>query len=349
MSKQKEVDEFWNRLAERPYAFDLFTALRRIESLNPERPRLGHSRRAQQDPVRLGQQPSTAFAPATLSDVDTGQTVNKIRILSFGLFGPNGPLPLSMTEYAMERANHHGDETLSAFADIFHHRLIQLFYRAWSSAQSTVSLDRDNDDFTRFVASLVHHGLPSLRHRDSVQDHARWGHAGHLSRQVRNTESLENILANYFGVPVRLEQFTPHWMPLPEDQRTQLHRHSMAQLGVNIVVGKAVLDKQHSFRLHMGPMSLEDYQSFLPKGRNYSPLQDWLYSYIGVEFSWDVRLVLKAADVPSTALGGMGKLGQTTWLDNGVTGDRGDLLLNPPRRAERSAPLTQSTSTRAYP
>lgn len=349
MSRTEETAQFWQLLAERPYAFDLFATLRRIESLHPERPRLGRSRRPSQDPVRLGQAPSTAFAPATLADVDNGQALTKLRILSFGLFGPNGPLPLGMTEYAMERANHHGDDTLAAFADIFHHRLIQLFYRAWSSAQSTVSLDRENDDFTRYVASLVHHGLPGQRQRDSVHDHARWSHAGHLSRQVRNTESLERILGNYFGIAVRLEEFTPHWLPLPRDQRTQLHRHSMAQLGVNTVAGKAVLDKQHSFRLRLGPMSLENYRHFLPEGRNYPQLLDWLYSYIGIEFAWDVRLVLRATDVPSTRLGAAGQLGQTTWLGNGgAAGDRDDLLLNPPRRAARHAPHP-TTSTRPQP
>ncbi len=83
----------------------------------------------------------------------------RISIYGFGLFGPNGPLPLHLTEYARERRRHHSDNTLSAFADLFHHRLILLFYRAWADAQSVNSLDRpDGHRFVDYVASLMNMG-----------------------------------------------------------------------------------------------------------------------------------------------------------------------------------------------
>lgn len=328
-----QAAEFWRELKERPHAYDLFAVLRRIESLYPDRPRMGRSQRLQQDPVRLGQVPSTAFAPATLAQVDTSQEMPRLRIFSFGLFGPNGPLPLGMTEYALERLHHHDDGTLSSFADLFHHRLIQLFYRAWASAQSTVSLDRENDDFTRYLASLVHHGLPSQRKRDSVPDQVRWGHAGHLVRQVRNAEGLERVLHNFFQVPVRVEEFIKRWLPLPEEERTQLSRQGNSQLGVNAVAGRAVLDRQYSLRLHLGPMSLKDYERFLPAGAYYVQLMDWIRTYVGVEYVWDVRLQLRSSEVPRTSLGSKTQLGLTSWLDDRHAQlDRSDLLLNPPKR-----------------
>ena len=351
--------DFWQRLGERPYDFDLFAALRRIESLHPQNPRLGHSQRPQQDPIRLGQAPSTSFAPATLAGLDERRAAAKLRIFSFGLFGPNGPLPLALTEYAMERANHHGDETLSAFADIFHHRLIQLFYRAWASAQSTVSLDRDQDDsFTRHVASLVHHGLESQRERDSVPDHARWNHAGHLVRQVRNAEGLERILANFFRMPARIEEFARHWLPLPDDQRTRLGGTSNAQLGVDAVAGQAVPDRQHRFRIRLGAMGLADYENLLPTGRGHRQLLDWARSYIGIEYAWDVRLVLRAAEVPRVSLGGGTRLGWTSWLGaSAATQDRDDLVLDPEHiaatthsyRPQRTAGSPSSEPTRSHP
>lgn len=53
----------------------------------------------------------------------------------FGLGGPNGPLPLHLTEYMRERQRNHADPTSKRFLDVFHHRLLSLFYRAWAEAR----------------------------------------------------------------------------------------------------------------------------------------------------------------------------------------------------------------------
>ncbi|MBX4144998.1 type VI secretion system baseplate subunit TssG, partial [Ralstonia pickettii] len=124
-------DAWWARLRAAPHGYDLFQAP------------LGHAVRPRDEPVRLGQRPSLAFAASMLAGVtDDGTVPPRIAIHGFGLFGPNGPLPTHLTEYAHERAAQHDDPTFAAFADLFHHRLILLFYRAWADAQPTVTLDR---------------------------------------------------------------------------------------------------------------------------------------------------------------------------------------------------------------
>ncbi|MFJ0813443.1 type VI secretion system baseplate subunit TssG, partial [Bordetella bronchiseptica] len=173
------------------------------------------------EPVRMRQEPSLAFAPATLAAARApGEgAAPELSIYSFGLFGPNGPLPLHLTEHARERRQHHGDHSLAAFADLFHHRLILLFYRAWADAQSTASLDRGQERFSGYVASLLHLGAPSLRRRDSVMDHAKYHMAGHLLRQTRNPEGLCQVLRAFFGLPVGVDEFVAQWIRLEAGQR----------------------------------------------------------------------------------------------------------------------------------
>lgn len=336
------LSALWQALEEKPYEFDLFALLRRIESLHPQLPRLGRAKRPSQEPLRLGQEPSSFFAPSTIARLDPPKKKGgrKLVIRSLGLFGPNGPLPLVLTEHAYERAIHHGDRTLIEFADIFHHRLILLFYRAWADAQSSVSLDRPGDEkFTRHAASTIAYGLNATRGRDSVPDHARLNHAGHLVRQTRNAEGLARILANFFRVPAAIEEFVGRWLPLPRDQRSRLGANRGSQLGVDLVAGNAVWDRQHRFRVRLGPMSRVAYEDLLPPGTAHRQLLDWVRSYIGIELDWDVRLVLRRADVPQARLGGDTRLGWTTWLGGGQPRDRGDLVLDPERiRAERHDP-----------
>ncbi len=345
MNARAETDKtdsaaaLWASLSARPYGYDLFALLRRIESLHAEQPRFGQAYRPGHEPLRIGQEPSTIFAPATIAGVDKARAglPPKLRIFSFGLFGPNGALPLALTEYARERKIHHDDSTLVDFADLFHHRLTLLFYRAWADAQSTASLDRPNDDaFTRHASSTVSHGFASLRNRDSVPDYARLNHAGHLARQTRSAESLCAILSNFFQVPVAMEEFVGRWLPLPPEQRTRLGPRPGARLGVDSIAGQAVWDRQHSFRLRLGPMSRSAYERLLPPGADHLPLRDWVREYIGLEFVWDARLVLRADEVPKATLARDTRLGWSTWIGTRQPGvDADDLLLDPERQSAR--------------
>lgn len=332
------------QLAARPYAFDLFAVMRRIQALNPGQPRLGRALRPAHEPLRVGQRPYTNFAPSTIAAVDAaGQApsgVPKLEIYSFGLFGPNGPLPLAFTEHACERQAHYQDRTLAEFADLFHHRLALLFFRAWADAQAAASLDRvdEDDGFSRFIASLLHAGLPAQRNRGEVGEHARLGNAGHLVRQVRNAEGLERILSRYFGVPVVVREFVAAWLEIPQQQRARLGGLAAPRLGGDAVIGAAVLDRQHRFELRVGPMSLEAYRQFLPGGRYQPMLLDWVRRYVGIEYIWRLRLVLAESAVPDARLAGNSQLGWTSWLGRRTGGgDRDDLVLDLERPQRRDA------------
>ncbi|MDX3905804.1 MAG: type VI secretion system baseplate subunit TssG [Pigmentiphaga sp.] len=327
---------FWERLRRDPYGHDLFAALRWIDARSPGRLPLGRAALPREEPVRLRQEPSLAFAPATLASVSDADGRPAISVYSFGLYGPNGPLPLHMTEYVRERAIHHQDRTLQAFSDVFHHRLILLFYRAWADAQSTASLDRPDSRFTRYVASLVHLGLPSLRRRDDVADHAKFFMAGHLVRDTRNPEGLARILSHYFGIAVRIREFVPAWLRLDASQRLSLRgSRNGGGLGRDTTLGVAVLDAQHKFRIELGPMPLAQYRAFLPGRKKARQLVDWVRQYIGLELAWDVRLVLRRTDVAPARLDGECALGLGTWLGkrDPALGDADDLCIDLERRA----------------
>jgi len=244
--------------------FDFFQALRLIDCAYPERPRLGTSPSPRDDAVRLAQDAELIFHPSALNGYTPGADgqPGRLAVNFLGLLGPNGPLPTHLTAYVRERERHANDRTPARFLDLFHHRMLSLFYRAWAAAQPVVSADRaDGDRFPAYVGSFFGLGSPAMRERDALPDHARLHFAGLLAAPTRHAGGLRLILTQFFGVPVDVQPWRGHWLTLPVDAQTRL---GTARLGVSSVVGTQVWDCQHKFRIVIGPLGYRDFQRFLP-------------------------------------------------------------------------------------
>lgn len=331
---RKSTYRLIDEIAKAPYRYDFYAALRLFECANADRPRLGTSVKLADDPFRLAQEPELDFAPSTISKLTPGKDGRppRIAVRFLGLFGPNGPLPLHLTEHARERIRHHGDATLVRFADIFHHRMLCLFYRAWANAQPTVSYDRpDEDRFIDYVGSLFGIGDPTLQKRDAMPDRAKLHFAGHLSSGPRHPDGLECILRGFFGLTARVVEFVGEWMDIARDDQTRLGlTPRTAALGMSAVVGASVWGCQHRFRVILGPLSLIQYQALLPGGQSLVELLAIVRNYAGDELAWDANLILRHDQVPDLRLDGGAQLGWTTWLGpRNTEQDAMDLRLNP--------------------
>ncbi|MEJ1354414.1 MAG: type VI secretion system baseplate subunit TssG [Candidatus Sedimenticola sp. (ex Thyasira tokunagai)] len=323
-----------DKLQEVPYEFDFYWAMRLLECVHPDNPKIGESLRPKDDPVRFGQEPSTAFAPSTISNFTPAKEGHKSRmeVLHFGLFGPNGPLPLHLTEYAKDRQHNADDRTFSRFADIFHHRMLSLFYRAWANAQPSVSFDRPQEDhFASDLGALFGLGMPSLKERDAMPDLAKLHYAGWFASQTRSADGLESIVADFFKLPTRVQQFVGNWMEIPEEGRFRLgETKDTGALGMTAIIGTRVWDRQNKFRIIMGPLDAEEYKRLLPGRDGLKRLIAIVRNYISDELHWDLNLILKKSEVPPLRLGGEGQLGWTTWMTSKPLPDDGDdLMLNP--------------------
>jgi type VI secretion system protein ImpH len=310
--------ELARQLTEAPWEFDLFQAMRLVEAAYPEGSRIGEARRPLDEPVRFAQEASLAFAPSAVAAFEPASAGGAPRLVQrvFGLLGPNGALPIHLTDWARDRARNYGDAAFVRFLDVFHHRMLSLFYRAWAQAQAAVSMDRPRQDFFgRRLAALCGLGAPSLRERDGVADAVKLAHAGVFGRQVRSAEGLQIVLANHFRVPVRIEEFVGHWLEIAPAQRTRLgRREGFARLGEDVILGERTWHAQGRFRVVIGPLPFADYERFLPTGRSSRALHDLIRLYVGVEQSWEVKLVLEKNEVPLAWLGNSISIGWSSWL-----------------------------------
>ena len=290
-------------LKQAPGRFDFYQALRRLECAYRDRPRLGEARHPQEEPVRLSQEASLAFAPTPISAFEwEGEETPRLVTRFFGLFGPHGPLPLHLTEYVRDRVRNAHDKTLQRFADVFHHRMLALYYRAFANAEPTLEHDRPaSDRFVGYLGALIGRSSP---------ERVQLFYAGRLAAQPKNAEGLAAVIGDFFRVPCSIEEFVGEWIEVPETSRWRL---GGSALGAGTTLGARAWLCQGKFRVVIGPISQERFDELLPGTPTFEKLESLVKNYAGDELAWDVRLIVDETRQP-WSLGKRSRLGWTTSL-----------------------------------
>ena len=278
--------------------------------------------------VRFRTRISLMFPPSEIHDLRRGAEAEdegpgappQMEVAFMGLTGPLGVLPPAYTELLIERLRAK-DRTLSEFLDLFNHRLISFFYRAWEKYRFPVAYERgagrSGDQFTSGLFALIGMGTRGLRGRLGIGDESLLAYGGLIAQQPHSAISLAAVIGDYFGVPARVEQFFGQWLKLDDESRSRLGRDN-SQLGFSTVIGSRVWDTQSKFRLKLGPLTYQEFFAFLPVGSAFRPVQELTRLLAGLEFDFDLQLKLKAAEVPGTELTTQAArqpmLGWNSWL-----------------------------------
>lgn len=302
-----------------PWQAGFISLLRCIAARDASRPEPGTASLPRQEPFRIGQLPSMAFAPREIASLKIRHGRLDIRLFGLGLWGPQGPLPLHMTELAYNRAEGHQDHTLASFADLFHHRALSLFYRAWASSQATACLDRPGHEaFSFYIGSLIGTDAREAAH-SCLPTHGRWSAAAHLVREARNPDGVAATLSHHFGVPIMVEEYVSHWIQVAPSEHTRLGVPGPSVIvGEGAVLGEMIPDQQHKFRLVVGPLDLDQYLRLTPHGDDLPTLVEWVRAFVGHEYAWEIKLLVKPRAAPPARADTSQRLGYSTWLGESV-------------------------------
>ena len=156
--------------------------------------------------------PDTAFPAGEIQSLEFRSDAPVRMAVNFmGLTGPEGVLPYSYSLLISERMRAR-DTTLRDFLDLFHHRIISLFYRAWEKYRFGVAHERNQRDIvTQHLKDLVGLGESRLQERLAIRDDVLLFYAGLLAPQQRSAAALQQLVGDYFGVRVEVEQFVGGW------------------------------------------------------------------------------------------------------------------------------------------
>lgn len=283
--------------------------LRRLEREAPEKPRIGRSVRLADDLVDIGQDPDLAFPSTELHRPEADSPRTRIRARFMGYFGPQGALPLNLTEEAM-RWQQQGEGAFVRFADIFAGRFYQLFFRAWSDAHAITQHDRpDEDRFAAYIASVAGTGTDAFLRHDSVPDLARLPLVSVFGGRVRSAVRLRQMLETHFRLPLDVEEHVLSWLEFePEDRRALGQGGAVGQ---DIYLGDRVQSVNDKICVHLHLPDAETYRAFLPGTEGYRQLADLVFWYLGRSQDVDLALTLPPARIPAGRLGASMALG---WL-----------------------------------
>jgi type VI secretion system protein ImpH len=243
----------------------------------------------------------------------------EMKVNFMGLTGPMGVLPYCYTELILERLRAK-DGAFAAFLDIFNHRMISFFYRAWEKYRFPATYYRGDDVFTHHLMDFIGLGTPGLARRQAVPDEALLHYAALLGAQARSAESLEEILNGYFEVPIEVEQFAGAWYRLDPSSQCSMtdEGDDSEKLGAGVVVGDEIWDQQSRVRINVGPLTLAQYTDFLPGGAALEPLKALVSFFSNDELDFEIRLIMQREDVPRCEVGDENetgpRLGWVSWL-----------------------------------
>jgi type VI secretion system protein ImpH len=319
---------FWDELSSEPWRFDMLATLRRLERENPGKPRLGDARTTAEEFVTISQDPYLVFPDSNLEGAEkdaAGRVRLKARFL--GMFGPQGPLPLTTTAEAYDWLIKR-DDAFARFVDIFQRRFLALFFRAWADSRPIAQNDRPNEDrFRAYIGSMIGIGTPALRDADSLPDFAKMQFAGLLAPRVKSASRLRSFLAGLLGVRVEIEEFIGAWLPLDRAEQTRLGAAN-SRMGEDCMLGASMYSVGDKFRVRAYTRDIEHYREFLPGSPLAAEIRDAIFFNVGDEFDWDIELAIHRGKITPTRLPeydgsgkisdearlGGAKLGWTSWL-----------------------------------
>lgn len=236
-----------------------------------------------------------------------------------GFLGVKGALPYVYTDTIAAQIHFDKNEGGRAFFDTFSHRSMTLFYRAWE--QCRVEYRRDingGDGFLPLQLALAgktpaRAGAAARPAAEDIADEVVARYAALIRHRPLPVDMIAGVLADYFGLPFRLEAFVGGWETLPPEERTRLGVHH-CQLGINTMLGARYWRRELRVRLWIGPLARADFARFLAAGSGGRALKKMLALFAVATVRFEVRPILRVQDVGPVVLNRRSRLGQGSFL-----------------------------------
>lgn len=321
--RQAEPD-LTRRIVGEGHLFDFFQLVHLLETWQAARAAVGRGGPFPREVLRFKPDASLTFSPADVRRVEEaggderqrGETWKYRIVVNFmGLYGVASPTPVYLSE--LVGFTDVDAEPLTDFLDLFNHRILSFFYRAWVKYRYPYRYEPGGkDEFSGYALSFAGLGEPEVRRLANLPAHRLIKYLGLLSQRTRPPVCLALLIGDYFGgVPVDVAEWAFRWVPIPPEGRNRVGVAN-SRLGVDLSVGERVPDRAGKFRVAIGPLGFDDYLRYLPDQRRYTELCGLVRLWSFKRFDYDVAFTIKGGEIPQARLGTTtpARLGWTSWI-----------------------------------
>ncbi|MFC1751342.1 type VI secretion system baseplate subunit TssG [Pseudomonadota bacterium] len=329
-----------DRLYKEPWRFSFFQAVRLIQNVFGQKTgqtapleAVGSDASHSRELIQFSAPPSMAYSTSDVVDISSGdaESGHDMKVGFIGMAGVSGALPSHYTEFLLQRQRAK-DTAMRDFYDLFNHRAISLFFRAWKKHRLPHSYEAHKvhgkpdsvDPITNALLALVGHRVTPSDTSDSISRAERLLFFGGVyASSQRSPGTLSALLSEYFSVPVSIEQFVGEWGDLHRDDWMVLGSGDNLngknnQLGVNAIIGSRVYCVESRFRIVIGALNSDEFEKIKPGSKGLHALCELARGYVGPNVAFDLKMKLDFSAASSTRLKGPGaepsNLGWNTWL-----------------------------------
>lgn len=274
--------------------------------------------------------PKNEIFSITRTETETSKNLWEMQVNFLSLAGSMGVLPYHYTELILQRLKQK-DESLTHFLDMFNHRTLSLFYQAGTKYSLPIEYERrklnshskkSQSTATQALLSMIGLGTAGVMNRQKIRDESLLFYSGLLTQKIRSSTGLKQILADYFNLPVKIQEFVGQWQDLIPDIRTRIAsklepKGQNAALAQSAMLGGRGWIGQGKIKILIGPLNKEQFYRFAPGTTALAAMHDMVQMYLGLEHDYEFIIEVKRADLPNKII--LTKtspliLGWNTWL-----------------------------------
>lgn len=280
---------------------------------------IGYEKSIQSTPLRFGQMVKLSSQERQINHIEHHEDRARVKLQGFGMLGSNGILPIHISEAIYEKILHDKNTAFIDFLDIFHHRLVGLFYKAWLTSEPAVMLESpDGQRFNEVLSAFAGIGALECSELEQEFQYNQYYYTCLLLNQNMPVENLQEILSCYFNFPIRIQQNLGQWKQASEFATT-LSSNASYKLGEGILIGTQYFDKTQKFRVIIGPVDVRTYQRLLPNGDLAKLLHRWIVRYTKLHYQFDIEVIVDKNDIAESIMNATHALGHTSWLGRPAT------------------------------
>jgi type VI secretion system protein ImpH len=285
-----------------------------IELAAPDAAPIGSTDTPSSEAVRFRSRAKLGFPSREIDrvefDPDDARAPPSVRTTFLGLYGVDARMPSYFVDEVAQ--NRDGAESMSAFLDLFHHRVLTQYYRVWRKYRYPVGYRHGGGDpVSRYLLSYAGLGFSTARESDAksfIDPRTLMSMLGVIAQRTRTAEGLAGVLRH--AVPdagVTVEEFHPVWR--------EVNDREPAALGEQCLLGRGFHDRSNAVRVVITPTTHAAVLDLTPGHAAHREIMALLRFYLGYEGEAHLEMHVRPELMPAPVLvSRQTSLGLTTQL-----------------------------------